>query len=222
MQGIITEIIRTIDKNRTPKFDVQGNDIADFELIKVKLVFKLVNRNRNREFLNDKPYIAFNELAIVFYVIVSTDTDGIATITVMNNLMKDIWDVDIDTLYEIAKVNTPELLPASIRVMNSVIDEMMGSVAMDNDLIGQIGDYKTEPAMYVVTNQSGVNGAAAMLYDGLLRDFADTMATDLYVILSSIHEVLLVRADNHMKPEEIKKMIHVINITEVATGRSIK
>ena len=60
----------------------------DFENVKDRVCFKLINKDRNAELLSDMPYIEFLDLAVIFYVLVSEDEMGTGPITIHNSLMK--------------------------------------------------------------------------------------------------------------------------------------
>lgn len=45
--------------------------------------------------------------------------------------------------------------------------------------------------LYVVTNRAKLNGAASMVFISELRDSSDVFEQDLYILPSSIHEVLV-------------------------------
>lgn len=47
------------------------------------------------------------------------------------------------------------------------------------------------PALHVLTNRCGIYGASCMLYRDIIKDFADQEETDVIILPSSIHEVLL-------------------------------
>ena len=47
------------------------------------------------------------------------------------------------------------------------------------------------PALHVLTNRRGIYGASCMLYRDIIKDFADQEETDVIILPSSIHEVLL-------------------------------
>ena len=53
-----------------------------------------------------------------------------------------------------------------------------------------------------------------MLYEGYFDRLAQEAGSDLYILPSSIHEVLAVEADG-LNPEELKAMVKMINDTEV-------
>jgi len=70
--------------------------------------------------------------------------------------------------------------------------------------------------MYVCTNISCMNGAGTIFYDGLLREFAEQIKSDVYIIPSSIHEVLFISAKYRMSAGELKDMVRCVNDTELA------
>ena len=55
--------------------------------------------------------------------------------------------------------------------------------------------------MYVLTNKQKVNGASCMLYPDLIRQFSDRIGKNLFIIPSSVHELLLF--DTQVRVEEI-------------------
>lgn len=51
------------------------------------------------------------------------------------------------------------------------------------------------PMLMVLTNDKGLNGAAAMFYPGQLDQVADGFHSDFFVLPSSVHEVLILPDD---------------------------
>ena len=57
-----------------------------------------------------------------------------------------------------------------------------------------------------------MNGASVMLYKDPLRDFANYMGHDLYILPSSIHEVILLLDDEYVQSsEELREMVRETN-----------
>ena len=52
--------------------------------------------------------------------------------------------------------------------------------------------------IYVLSNQHRLNGSSCILYQHLLHDFARRIGSDFYILPSSVHEVLLIPADNQI------------------------
>ena len=69
--------------------------------------------------------------------------------------------------------------------------------------------------MYVISNSTGINGAVSMLYENELHKLANQMEDDLYVLPSSIHEVIAVPASMG-NPNELAEMVSEINMNQVA------
>ena len=74
--------------------------------------------------------------------------------------------------------------------------------------------------LLVLTNESKYCGAACMLYEGLLRNLSDEIRSDLFIIPSSIHEVLLLPDEGEFSEEELSALVceinaHFINPSEI-------
>lgn len=74
---------------------------------------------------------------------------------------------------------------------------------------------KEAPALYVMTNRSQTFGASCMLYDSTLEDFAESQESNLVILPSSIHEVLLLKQEKGMNFESMREMVMDINRHEV-------
>lgn len=70
--------------------------------------------------------------------------------------------------------------------------------------------------IWIVTNTSGIKGAAGILNKKMLSNFAKDMHTKkLYMIPSSIHEVLIMPYSEDFAPNELTAMILEVNAAEV-------
>ena len=56
--------------------------------------------------------------------------------------------------------------------------------------------FENEIPMYIMSNPIKMNGAATMAYPGVIRNFAETIRKNLYVIPSSIHELIIMPAED--------------------------
>lgn len=68
--------------------------------------------------------------------------------------------------------------------------------------------------MYVLTNVQKVKGASALLYPELIEYTAQKENSDLIVIPSSIHEILMVKASG-MDKDEISQTVQEVNSQQV-------
>lgn len=195
----ICRIIEEINRRATPdtNFDLSG--IMDFSAIKEKICYKLVNVAKNAAQLKEMPHRLWQDLAIIYYVSVSIETVADVSIITVNNSMMELWGVDEDTLYRHASMNTPRLFKAEIMPL---VEVLTGMPARDSEDI---------PQLYVATNGRKTNGAAVLLYDGILEQFARQTGSDFYILPSSIHETLFLPTAPDPDRYGIPEMVREIN-----------
>jgi len=181
----------------------------NYERVKDQIVLKLINTEKNSALLSDVPHMEFLDLSIVFQVLVSDVAKGSASVLIHNAHAK-LWGVDYSELYKCALKNTPRLLPYEIKSMSDVICEIMEDDRESGDFGGQI-------PMYVLSNDRRTDGAACMLYPELIADFAKAAGCDLYIIPSSIHELLLLPVCFTKDGEGLMNIIREVNETQLLT-----
>lgn len=195
--------------------------ISDYEAVRDRICFKLINAEKNKELLKDVPYLPFMDLAIVFYILVDLCADGNATALVRNNMISVWGNPAIDDIYDIAKCNTQRLFRGHVA---SMMEVMTGIIAENDNVAPELVDaffsmdvYEDNfMPMFVATNMSKINGATVILYDGLLKKFAEKVGGDFYILPSSLHEVILLPATGDMDVDYLIDMVRTVNATEVA------
>ena len=55
-----------------------------------------------------------------------------------------------------------------------------------------------------------------ILYQHLLHDFARRIGSDFYILPSSVHEVLLIPADNQISMSTLSSMVRDVNSSQLA------
>ncbi|MEE0686947.1 MAG: DUF5688 family protein [Lachnospiraceae bacterium] len=217
MESICRELIRVYEEHKVQTdFDVSA--VTDFAKVQNRICYKLINAEKNEELIADAPHVMLEDLAVIFYILVSQDSEGTGTITIRNNMLS-FWDVDTNTLYELALINTQRLFRGSVQSMASVMTEIL-SHKLDEESAQEfydmmVGEDDMIP-MYICTNTIKLNGAGVILYQGLLQEFADRVGSDFYILPSSIHETLLIPANGDMELEYLRDMVRTVNRTEVA------
>lgn len=207
---VIDEVIDTYEKNKINR-SIDMKFFLNYETVKSRIIFKLINTEKNRELLRDVPYIPFHDLSIVFQCLVSEERFGNASILI-HNVHLQLWKVNARELYERALENTPLLQGYELADMNTVLEEMKALGGIDDE---EIEDMQQEVPMYVLSNKSRINGASCILYKDILKDFAMVVDKDLYVLPSSIHEVILLPSDGTQESEQLKEMVREINQSQV-------
>ena len=206
------------------KFNIE--DYFNYNYVKDKIYLKVINKAKNEEFLKNIPHREFFDLALVAYIALEEAQNGKGTITV-NNRNLEIWNVTMDEVFDIAFTNVYKKMPPRLDRITSVMRQLLSERLCDeqdmevkeeiNRVIDLIEE-NNETSMYMLTNSIKLNGACYIVYDEYLREFANSINSDLYIIPSSIHELLLIPMDNGIDKKELENMVHEVNITELSPG----
>lgn len=187
----------------------------NYDSIRRNIVYKLINTEQNRALLEDLPHIGFLDLSVIFQCMVSQDEACYASILIHNTHLK-LWDITVAELYQEAKKNTPLIMPYELKSMEEVlceITEAENPEEFDHDRC--MAEFEDSVPMYVLSNKKRIEGAACMLYPGLIRDISDRIGSGLFIIPSSVHELLLLPAETMEEAEALRSMIKEINDTQV-------
>ncbi len=145
------------------------------------------------------------DIAIVACVKLYENENGTDAIYVTNDLIKH-WGVE-EKQFNIDAME------------NTILDNMAEIVPIEDMIFITPAD---EKLMYVLTNEEKVNGAAVIAYPGYLKTVGNKLNDDFYIIPSSIHEVMAIRASyiDEMDPEQyiLKKLISEVNKAIVDDG----
>ncbi len=184
------------------------------EKMKDKIVFQLINTVQNEELLAKVPHREFQDLSIIYRCVFGNDKDGVASALIQNK-MADQMGLSEEQLYRLAAENTKKLMPPTIRTMQEVMVEMMIKDGVPREDAENMMDFMPhEMDMYVIGNEACVNGAASMLYESGLHELAERVGSDLYILPSSVHEVLAISAKDK-DPYYLASMVEEINMSQV-------
>lgn len=261
------------------KFDFNAQDFFQFEKIKGKIFYKLINYEMNEKILKNLPFFKYLDMAIVFYIMISCDEESQAS-SLVHNIHLETWGISPKQLKELAFHNTWEKYPPVIKEMEDIISEMIindlvdceskdnkrqdtstkddspsdsnfnNDSEFDDNLLSEDTSYlpventhskqgdseyynfsyekvksiiqeeveklkfDREMDMFVLTNNIRTNGAACITYPGVLKKFAEEHQSDVYIIPSSIHEVILIPEFTGGE-ESLNKMITAVNKNEL-------
>lgn len=181
------------------------NDMAVRNIDEDKIFYQIVNRKQNNEMLKDVPHRDYLDFAIIYRVAVEINDNHIASAVITNELANRSGYSE-ENLYNLAEVNTPRLFP--VKVAN--IMELLINMIPEAD-IEAFPEDEAVP-MYVVTNTYENNGAAVgFLYRNVLHDLAEKLkCTELYILPSSIHEIIAIPADEADEVAGIEKLVEMV------------
>lgn len=183
---------------------------ADYQLARQTIFCKLINTARNIGILRNVPHREFLDLSLVYYYFENNDPD--ASEVIISDAQAKYWKVNEAMLYVDAWVNTRSILGEIVRPLKEIIEEMLHLVQTDDPALSE--DAEPMP-LYVLTNHWKRNGAVCMLYEDSLKEISDLLESDILIIPSSVHEVILVPAEHGISRRELDAMVCEVNRTEV-------
>lgn len=232
----LEEIIQNIyDEYHNARMQGDMKNISEnLEVDKVKssIIYRLINYNKNKDLLGQIPHTKFLDLAVTFHCLVRSNEEGIGTIRITNQHLK-IWNITLEDLIQHARINTPKLFPPVVQSMKKVIKRLMEEDrelhretfyernSIEKDMIEDFTEEEfmrgshQDNNMLVVSNHRNINGASCMIYPDLIKEISEQLDSDLYILPSSIHELIIVKNDYSYDKKILKEMVKDINFTQV-------
>lgn len=194
LNAMVDHVIDMYKRSAKPDFNI--DEFMDWDKAKHHLSFRLVRREGNEKLLENLPHGSFGDLAVYFAVDVDLGHNkGSIKIT---NEIADKWGVNTFMLMNSTLDYAPEAKVASI------LDLIRNMTDIDEDF-----DDNNIP-MKVVTTPNQNYGASVMIYSSAFMKLAEQFDSDLYIIPSSVHELIVVPVGS-MEPEMIKSMVVDVN-----------
>ncbi len=192
----------------------------DISTAKDNIIFQLVNTVQNEDMLKNKPHREFHDLSVMYRWVVSVEEKQMSTI-VINNSLAESLGMDEEQLFKAAAENTRRIMPPVVKSMNEVMRDIFVADGMPKELADlMVGEQEPEMTMWIITNESKIDGAASMLYEDKLHNLAESVGTDLYILPSSVHEVIAVSVEMG-EPEELAQMVSEVNMAQVELGERL-
>ena len=160
---------------------------------------KLISTAHNREDLPLLPHRRFLDLAVTYYCEMGETSapSSIAVTPMLTRPLAEALDLAEEQLYEMAMRN--------MRVNKHL-------VTFDAETL-QIVTADAKPHLLVLTYDTGLYGASCLLWPEVFADIAEGMRGDLWILPSSIHEVLVVPATGTAK-DYLNDMVRTVNASQ--------
>ena len=176
-------------------------DIMNYESIKEKLIPCVMKAKEEglvmRKFLDMNVYYRF---------VIEDKSEGITSVKVTEGILEK-WGITKTELHKQAVKNCEGTFGAT-----DVMSMLMG-LGMEIKT-EDFSEFDNNP-MFVITNESKTYGAAGILYNNLFKAIADDLHSDLFIIPSSIHELIVSPMELGVTAEEMTTLIQEVNATQV-------
>ncbi len=175
------------------------NISINWESVKEKIFLRLLNYKKNKADMEGKACIKFLDLAILFYC---DCTEWGCNGFYVSRKQILMWHRDINDIYQAALENT-------YRKDNTLVTPILNFFPEESVYIAQNGMdvMLIEKEMIVLANQSLFFGAAMLLNIPVLKKLADQLDSNLYLLPSSVHEIIAVRSDPNTDVSYLTEMV---------------
>lgn len=218
---IILKTIHCIEnaQNNTPdiKTSIIYDSLNDINMLKANVYPRLVKQEGNEELLQHLVHRKFLDLAI-YYVVQEEDISqlGLTSVRITNDILNgfNIKGIELteDLLYTWSINNLEKADNQVISMINT-----MQCMMFNFDMNDYVDEYSEEDDMLVLSNNNRINGANNILNNSKLKEVATKINSDLIILPSSIHEILLLPTNNNveMSINDLKDMVMCINSDKV-------
>ena len=154
------------------------------------------------QYLEDKIWRPFLDLAIVVYANLFEDNEGSASTIITKNIAQKTG------------LSEDEIIDAAIK--NSMSYEPPFYSSLFDVIKDASPEYEDLPdpgnPIYVISNKRKTNGAYAMLdTEGVLKSVAEILGNEYYILPSSIHELLCLPKDDDEQVRFLFEMVSEVN-----------
>ena len=177
------------------------------KIAKKSLFVKLVNTERNESLVEQSISKEFLDLSAVVRVVLKMDKEGMASMALSKG-DAEILGMTEEEIYAAALANTLRLFPPKLMNLWRYVEMSIGA---------ELPLGEDEVTTYILTNQKEVDGAIYFMSPEVVGAIAEALEDDLYILPSSVNEVLLVRASElEDEVDELKEMVRDANETVVS------
>ena len=195
LEQCIKEVVKFVTGKTMPD-DNFREQLISWDYICEKLILKLINQKRNSSLLSESPYMSFGDMALVVQIYLDDESLGKGAITVDQDLIR-MWNISKNTVFSRAMENMKKYAITAI------------------DLLDYAGDGKKidpeTPKIYVYSYDAPFPGAAAIIRNDKLHEFAESKEMDFYLLPVSMHEALLIEYKKDISKEFLFGMLNSIN-----------
>ena len=203
LDEIAGQIIGIYEKYRVRE-DVDVSFVQDWEKVKDKVVYRLINKEQNKKLLKQIPHEEILDLAKVFYLAFDNDS-----FMMIHHGICKTWGITKEELIKAAEENTSRLFPVQIMEPEDVIRKIFD--------IEETETVFSSVRLYFVSNHRCLYGAGAIFYPKVLAELAEKINSDLYIFPSSIHEMGVTIADEEFGAKRLIEIVRDVNKCMVDT-----
>lgn len=209
-------------------YSVNVNDerrkVMNLELIKNNIIFRLITKKefdrltKQLEATKDEfPYRKWNDLYLIYRSILPNQSEDLVTTMLISNFIMKRLKFTEEELFQFAKTNTAKRTGIIVKPLSNPFSDIFN---FDNEMsaktdIWNFSDDTNDST--ILSNKNFMNGAALILCDEVMDKVVEHYKVNvLYILPSSIHEVIIIPDSDSVDVEYLKDMVYEINRSTVA------
>ncbi|MCD8371601.1 MAG: DUF5688 family protein [Clostridiales bacterium] len=200
------------------KIEKLVKNLGNYNLVLENLRCRLINYPANEDMLKEQVFRKVSDLALVLEVVIDGGDEDSMRMRVDRKLIRE-WGVPGEKLIEQALENGNRKNPAQFSSLETVLNRIWLKQQGETGSLGQqiqealriASDGESDLRVYVLTVKNGAFGAVAALYPGCLDTIAQGLRTDLLILPSSIHEVMVVPYPEWGDLDDFRGMVRSVN-----------
>lgn len=202
-QQVLNQFTNMYEEALSKGRDINVSNVMNREYILNNVQIKLINAMNNREYLEGLVHRPFEDLSAVFYCNIDKEQQMSFKIT---KSMSKSFEFKPQELWKHAYENTKKNMQFKCQTMGEILSNITGE--------NEYTEIDGMDQMYVFTGEKGINGASVMLYPEMFEKLSKELDSDLYILPSSMHEVIAIKSNN-IDAESLADMVIDVNETEL-------
>lgn len=204
MDMIVKDVVKRLQGISRTDIIEKAKIISDYDKIKNYLFIRLINKNKYEADLRDSVYRTIGDIAMVLYVRMG-EIEGYTSSMKVKQHMLEKWDMDRDEVFEAALLNTYFISPPRIYCWEKMLFDTHYE---GENFMNLLSDYPIRRGAVgnCLSTVKRTNGAVAVFLPGVASRLADLMQGNLYLVFTSIHEVMI-HNEKTADPEDLRHVL---------------
>ena len=210
---LVAEALKMIQSETD--FEFLQSDSFLWENIRGRIRPVLVCLAQNRRRMQECPHRTFLDL-LLLYSIFWKEMNGMEAFAIIRTGNMESWGITEEELYRTAMENSLREDEFLFRSMEDITKDLFREENVPGDSLpdemGEAADESRRIPLYVLTSSSRRWGARVLLFPEWISAQCQLRNwKSVYVLPSSVHEVIVLRTELAPAPEELKALISTVN-----------
>ena len=205
--------------NLVSQYDLSGMNVDfldDYKSVKNKLFFNFLNKEKNRKFMHESPYVEYLNLILIPCCLVMQE-NGECGLVQTKNIYLDTWGISEDQLIEDTRENARRIskckFKSAIGIYMEYFKENMPDIpGIEEEMKAFMASYfAARKDILIATNTIEFYGASIIAFPENLETISQKVGGSFLVLPSSVHEVIIRPMTGRINSREFSDMVKEVN-----------